>query len=71
MILLVVLLSMWIPNFIVSSVASADNNPVGSTIGGVEIGDLKGEELKALLTNAVNDWYTQNLTVTGGGLQLK
>ncbi|WP_339174831.1 VanW family protein [Solibacillus sp. FSL R5-0691] len=71
MILLVVLLSMWIPNFIVSSVASADNNPVGSTIGGVEIGDLKGEELKALLTNAVNDWYTQNLTVTGGGTSIE
>lgn len=65
-ILLVVLLSICIPNFIVSSVASADNNAVGSTIGGIETGDLKGEELKALLTNAVNDWHTQNLNVTGG-----
>lgn len=64
--LLVVLLSIWIPNFIVGSVASADNNAVGSTIGGIETGDLKGEELKTLLTNAVNDWHTQNLTVTGG-----
>lgn len=70
-ILLVVLLSIWIPNFIVSSVASADNNAVGSTIGGVETGDLKGEELKALLTNAVNDWYTHNLTVTGGGTSVE
>lgn len=69
--LLVVLLSIWIPNFIVSSVASADNKSVGSTIGGVETGDLKGEELKALLTNAVNDWYTQNLTVTGGGTSVE
>lgn len=69
--LLVVLLSIWIPNFIVSSAASADNNAVGSTIGGVETGDLKGEELKALLTNAVNDWYTQNLTVTGGGTSIE
>ena len=70
-ILLVVLLSFWIPNFIVSSVASADNKSVGSTIGGVETGDLKGEELKALLTNAVNDWYTQNLIVTGGGTSVE
>ena len=70
-ILLVFLLSICIPNFIVSSVASADNNAVGSTIGGVKIGDLKGEELKALLTNAVNDWYTQNLTVTGGGTSVE
>lgn len=69
--LLVILLSIWIPNFIVSSVASADNNVVGSTIGGVETGDLKGEELKALLTNAVNDWYTQSLTVTGGGTSIE
>lgn len=69
--LLVVLLSIWIPNFIVGAVASANNNAVGSTIGGVETGDLKGEELKALLTNAVNDWYTQNLTVTGGGTSIE
>lgn len=69
--LLVILLSIWIPNFIVDSVASADNNAVGSTIGGVETGDLKGEELKALLTNAVNDWYTHNLTVTGGGTSVE
>lgn len=70
-ILLVVLLSILIPNFIVSSVASADNNAAGSTIGGVEAGDLKGEDLKALLTTAVNDWYTQNLTVTGGGTSVE
>lgn len=69
--LLVVLLSIWIPNFVVSSVASADNNAVGSTIGGVETGDLKGEELRALLKSAVNDWYTQNLTVTGGGTSVE
>lgn len=69
--LFVVLLSIWIPNFIASSVASADNNTVGSTIGGVETGDLKGEELRSLLTSAVNDWYTQNLTVTGGGTSIE
>ncbi|MGE7983195.1 VanW family protein [Solibacillus sp. NPDC093137] len=69
--LLVVLLSIWIPNFIVSTAASADNNAVGSTIGGLETSDLKGEELKELLTNAVNEWYTQNLTVTGGGTSVE
>ncbi|MBM7665433.1 hypothetical protein JOC25_001908 [Solibacillus kalamii] len=69
--LLVVLLSIWIPNFIVDSVASADNNAVDSTIGGVETGDLKGEELKALLSNSVNEWYTQKLTVTGGGTSVE
>ena len=66
-----VLLSVWIPNFIASSIASADNNAVGSTIGGIETGDLKGKELKALLTDAVNDWYAQNLTVTGGGASIE
>ena len=69
--LLVVLLSIWIPNFIASSVASADNNTAGSTIGGMEVGNLKGEELKVLLTNAVNEWFTQNLTVTGGGTTIE
>lgn len=70
-VLLIVLLSIWIPNFIANSVASADNNTAGSTIGGVEVGNLKAEELKVLLTNAVNEWYTQNLTVTGGGTTIE
>lgn len=64
--MVVVLVSIWVPNFITGSVASADDNAVGSTIGGVEVGNLKDEELEALLTNAVNEWSAQNLIVTGG-----
>lgn len=65
-----VLLSLWIPNFVNSSVASATSGS-GSTIGGMEVGNLKGEDLKSALTNAVNEWYAQNLIVSGAGSSIE
>lgn len=64
--LIAVLLSIWVPHFIAGPTVSAENVPKGSTIGGVEIGELKGEELQAALTNAADEWRAQNLTVYGG-----
>lgn len=64
--LLAVLLTIWVPHFIASPNALANAETQGSTIGGMEIGNLKGEELKSALTNRVNEWYAQNLTVSGG-----
>ncbi|MGN7478841.1 VanW family protein [Solibacillus silvestris] len=64
--LMAVLLAIWVPHFIAGPKDSANIAPKGSTIGGVEVGDLKGDDLKEMLTNAVNDWYTHNLTVLGG-----
>lgn len=64
--LLAVLLTIWVPHFIASPSALANGETQGSTIGGMEVGNLNGEDLKSALTNAVNDWYAQNLTVSGG-----
>lgn len=65
--LFAVLLTMWLSHFIASPSALANGETQGSTIGGMEVGNLKGEDLKSALTNAVNDWYAHNLTVAGGG----
>lgn len=64
--LLAVPLTIWVPHFIASSGTVANGETQGSTIGGMEVGNLKGEDLKSALTNKVNDWYAQNLTVSGG-----
>ncbi|MBD8034549.1 VanW family protein [Solibacillus merdavium] len=71
LVLIVALLAIWVPHFIASSNATPTGNSGGSTIGGMEVGDLKGDELKAGLQNAVNDWYTKNLIVTGGGTSIE
>lgn len=68
---LAVLLTIWLPHFIASPSALANGETQGSTIGGMEVGNLKGEELKSALTNAVNEWYAHNLTVSGGGSSIE
>lgn len=69
--LLAVLLTIWVPHFIASPSALANGENQGSTIGGMEVGNLKGDDLKSALTNKVNDWYAQNLTVSGGGSSIE
>lgn len=64
---MVILIAIWVPHFIASPNNSSDESLKKATIGGIEVGNLKGEELKETLNNAVNDWYSQNLIVTGGG----
>ena len=65
--LLVTLLAFGVPHFIASSNTPTTDNSEGSTIGGINVDGLKGEELKAALKVAVNDWYTQKLIVSEGG----
>ena len=69
--LVAVLLAMWLPNFILGFTVSADDNVKGSTIGGVEVGNLKGEELVNVLNNAVTEWYEQAIVVSGGGSSIE
>ncbi|WP_232504513.1 VanW family protein [Solibacillus silvestris] len=63
---MVILIAIWVPHFIASPNNSSDDSSKKTIIGGIEVGNLKGEELKEILNNAVNDWYTQNLVVSGG-----
>ena len=60
------LLAIWVPHYMIGTTASTESDLKGSTIGGVEVGELKGDELKAAITNAVNEWYTQPIIVTDG-----
>jgi len=61
-----IILAVWVPRFIASPMESSEVEVTGSTIAGIEIGDKDSDELKGILTKAVNDWYTHNLIVSGG-----
>ncbi|MFS0876911.1 VanW family protein [Solibacillus isronensis] len=69
--LLALSIAIGVPHYIASSGTLANGEAQGSTIGWMEVGNLKGEELKSALTNAVNDWNAQNLTVSGGGSSIE
>lgn len=64
------LLVTWLPNFITGQPALAQGEDQQSTIAGIVVEDLKGDELKQALTEAVNQWASEPLIVSGGGSSL-
>ncbi len=68
--LVTVLLAIWLPNFITGQPALAQGEDEQSTIAGIVVEGLKGDELKHALTEAVNEWTNQPLIVSGGGSSL-
>lgn len=42
----------------------------GSTIGGVNVTDLKEDDIKAALQNAIQEWQEESIIIQGGGAEL-
>ena len=57
------------PSGLIDSKAYADSNKF-SSIGGIEVSDLKDSEIRQALTNGISHWISQSLTVTGSGTSL-
>ena len=68
--LVIVLLAILLPNFITGQPALAQGEDEQSTIAGITVEGLKGDELKQALTEAVNEWTNELLIVSGGGSTL-
>ena len=66
-----VILAIWVPRFIASPIESSVMKAKSSTIAGIEVGDMNRKELEVALTNTVNDWYTHNFIVSGGGSSIE
>lgn len=64
-----VLLAMWLPNLIVGQTAFAEDAEGGSTIAGVDVSDLKGDNLIEAVQVAVTNWTTEPVIVSGGGVE--
>ncbi|MFF5993504.1 VanW family protein [Lysinibacillus sp. KU-BSD001] len=69
-ILTTILVATWLPNFIVGQPALAKGDETQSTIAGIEVGDLKDDELKDVLSEAINQWTKETGIVSGGGSSL-
>ncbi|WP_431029587.1 VanW family protein [Lysinibacillus sp. LZ02] len=64
------LIATWLPNFIVGQPALAKGDETQSTIAGIEVGDLKDDELKEVLSEAIKQWTNEPGIVSGGGSSL-
>jgi len=69
--IVVLLLYIFIFDFGLNFRAHADQEGNISTIGGIEVGDKKEDEIKKILTDAIDSWRENPLVIEGGGYQLQ
>lgn len=70
-VLVIALLSIVYPSKLLLEKAYADNEALGSTIGGIAVDNISSEELRKVLTDEINRWTSEPLVITGGGTTLK
>ncbi|CAM5182982.1 Vancomycin resistance protein YoaR OS=Ureibacillus acetophenoni OX=614649 GN=SAMN05877842_10479 PE=4 SV=1 [Ureibacillus acetophenoni] len=63
------LLYLWLPTTDIMRVF-ADDKSNGSTIAGVNVEGLDQKEIENVLLEAINTWLQEDITVTGGGIEL-
>lgn len=66
--LIAVLMAMWIPNIVLNTTTFAKEVSKASSIGGIEVADLKDREIEAAVQAAVTEWSASPVLVTGGGV---
>ncbi|KOS69322.1 hypothetical protein AEA09_12630 [Lysinibacillus contaminans] len=66
--LIAILMAMSIPNIVLNPTTYAKEVSKASSIGGVEVADLKGKEIEAAVQVAVTEWLATPVKVTGGGV---
>ena len=64
--LIVLLLAVFLPNVLVNDTVFAKNHSEGSTIGGVEVDDVKLSTLASTLQTAINEWMNTPVLVSDG-----
>ena len=62
----VIIVAVCLPNFILNGTVFAKGEIEGSTIGGIEIEDIKISSLESTLQSAVTDWQETEMEVSGG-----
>lgn len=64
---LIILLTVWVPNIIVDSALAKG---VESTIGGISVKDLEGGDIENALQEAINIWRDAPVSVEGGNITI-
>jgi len=64
---LIILLTVWVPNMVVDSALAKD---VESTIGGISVKDLEGDDIEYALQEAINIWRDAPVSVEGANITI-
>ncbi|MED3800787.1 VanW family protein [Lysinibacillus xylanilyticus] len=67
LIVLILLLVIWIPNYIIDNALAKGG---GSTIGGISVKGLEDENIEEALQEAINTWRERPISVKGAGVDV-
>lgn len=70
-VLFVAVVVMWLPNYkLTEKKVSAQDNTAKSTIAGIVVTDLEGDDLTKKVQTAVSEWSSSPVVLSGGGNQV-
>lgn len=65
---IVLIVGFFIPSFVLNDTVFAKEGPESSTIGGIEINDVKTSDLATTLQNAISEWQGGEMEVVSEGI---
>lgn len=65
---IVLIVGFFIPSFVLNDTVFAKEGPGSSTIGGIEINDVKTSDLATTLQNAISEWQGAEMEVVSEGI---
>ncbi|WP_342442772.1 G5 domain-containing protein [Lysinibacillus sp. FSL K6-0075] len=65
---IVLIVGFFVPSFVLNDTVFAKEGPESSTIGGIEINDVKTSDLATTLQNAISEWQGAEIEIVSDGI---
>lgn len=65
---IVLIVGFFVPSFVLNDTVFAKEGPGSSTIGGIEINDVKTSDLATTLQNAISEWQGEEIEIVSDGI---
>ncbi|QSB08371.1 G5 domain-containing protein [Lysinibacillus fusiformis] len=65
---IVLIVGFFVPSFVLNDTVFAKEGPESSTIGGIEINDVKTSDLATTLQNAISEWQGEEIEIVSDGI---
>lgn len=65
---IVLIVGFFVPSFVLKDIVFAKEDPKSSTIGGMEINDVKTADLATTLQNAISEWQGSEVEIVSDGI---
>ncbi|WHP39435.1 G5 domain-containing protein [Lysinibacillus boronitolerans] len=65
---IVLIVGFFVPSFVLKDTVFAKEDPKSSTIGGIEIHDVKTSDLATTLQNAISEWQGEEIEIVSEGI---